>query len=187
MAPGRDTRLRRQFTDGIKLVSSLSAGTEGKQQLDRNAQTWGRGAKEGLVMRKRGQCSSRFSVLPSDPTAPSKVSPCAPEGGRLNSRSSLGNWAAEPLLGLEVTLGPKGKEVDMTMGLSRWHRSELGSNFPSKCPLSPHPLCNDLGSQAGWLWGWWTCRERGKEDWVGECAALWGRAHSALSMGAGSK
>lgn len=45
-----------------------------------------------------------FSVSPSDPTAPPRVGPTLRLRGEGLDHSSLGNWAAEPLLGLEVTL-----------------------------------------------------------------------------------
>ena len=99
---------------------------------------------------------------------------CALEDGRLNSRSSLGNRAAEPLLGLEVTLETGGKKVDVTVGLSRWHGFALGSSLLSAFPPPPHLLCSDLGSQPGWPWGWRPCQERGKERRPGRgmCRAL---------------
>lgn len=57
----------------------------------------------------------------------------------MNSRSSLGNWAAEPLLGFEITLGTNRKKVTVTVRLSRCHRFVLGL-FSLPFPLPPYPL-----------------------------------------------
>lgn len=63
MAPGRDIGLRRQFTDGIKLVSSLSAGTEGEQRLERNTQKWAGRGKKGSGHKKAGLMQKLLHAL----------------------------------------------------------------------------------------------------------------------------
>lgn len=58
-----------------------------------------------------------FSVSPSNSTAPPRAGHTAWPWGEGLDHSRLGNWAAEPLLGLEVTLRAK-KKVPVT-GLSK--------------------------------------------------------------------
>lgn len=58
-----------------------------------------------------------FSVSPSDPTALPRMGPTLRLRGEGLDHSSLENWAAEPLLGLEVTLRAE-KKVPV-IGLSK--------------------------------------------------------------------
>lgn len=68
-----------------------------------------------------------------------KRAQCALEDGGLNSRSSLGNWAAEPLLGLEVTLGTQGEESRCDCGAQQVARICAGLQFALRIPASSLP------------------------------------------------
>lgn len=65
-----------------------------------------------------------FSVSPSDPTALPRMGPTLRLRGEGLDHSSLKNWAAEPLLGLEVTLRAEKKKVPV-IGLSKCQMSSL--------------------------------------------------------------
>lgn len=94
--------------------------------------------------------------------------------GRLNSRSSLGNWAAELLLGHEVTLRTERKKVLVTVGSAGITNVCEARVFPRPLTLrQPGPQSLAGGGASGPV-------RRGKrtED---------RRAHSALGMGCGER
>lgn len=126
-------------------------------------------------MRRQGWCTRCFSVSPqSHCPAPSRAYSVSVLKGGPNGRSSLGNWAAELLLGHEVTLRTERKNVLVTVG-------SAGITNVCEAWVSPPPLTlrqPGLQSLAGSEASGPVRRGERKED---------GKAHSALGMGCGGR
>lgn len=168
-------KLRKQFRVGISMLIPLcwdrgeaasgekcpEAGRKGRRRV------WSREGRDGA------EAASRSHPLIPLPHTEQGLQCVCPQG-RLNSRSSLGNWAAELLLGHEVTMRTERKKVLVTVG-------SAGITDVCEAQVFPPPLTlrqPGLQSLAGGGARGPVRREEREED---------GRAHSALGMGCGGR
>lgn len=148
-----------------------------QQQQERNAQKWTGRGKRGSGHEKAGVVQKLLLTLTLIPLPLTEQGPQRLlGGGGRNSRSSLGTCAAEPVLGLEVTLRTERRKVPATVGsVCVNHGSALCSGFPCSADFA-----TSWASEPGWSWGLRAGQKRGKEGRVGA-------ANNSLSMGTGGE